>query len=756
MPLHFSKMSDIQGRAQVLQHSQMKILCMVLCGLLGFVVSSQLAPAEELHSPKIVRIYPLGGQKGTSVTVEILGEFLSNAQSVEFDCNDIVWAKTLSTSSGKLSGTVSIASDAALGSHLFRISTLDGPSTSALFNVGQFPSLPEIEPNDRPEHAQLIPDLPAEVQGRLDGSADIDIYGFRVHAGERWTFDFRSIEYGSSVEAKMTLLDARANRVAFSDDRDDFDETPFLEHLFAADGTYYIKLDQYRGPRGFNFGKNCAYILRVSALPYINYAFPFGARVGQTAKLRLCGTALEKLEKVYMTELREAEYTRMTHPYTMPIHFRPDPSTNHNLGRIDGTIVSRTSDHVEVLFAVPAETPTGLWLLWAESPQGVSDGVKIELTDVNEYDEATFPRKGWTASNVVINGSLQHPGEPDSYQIGALAGQPLHFWTLAAQLGASHLDTVLELTDASGKKLAENDDVVAGQGTLIGNPDSSLFYTPSIDGPLTLHIKDRLRRGGPGYVYRLKIASEKPSFQLVTTPENFTVSRGGSAEIKVHLIREAGFDDEVSVWFDGMPAGVATPRDKFRADQRFEPNADGADMIIPEIAFRIVVPESLQTGTYPLHIQGSPDGAEASSGYQFVQAQTTMILGPILDAWNFIRRPLPGISMTVTEPFDARISADQGEMDLRQGSAATLDLKTENILQDSRVQVTNLPAGVSYRLTSHETDRVTLSLEAAPDATLGVSDISAEVNIRNRWASTRPIKLTVSPAPESSRERSEQ
>jgi hypothetical protein len=30
------------------------------------------------------------------------------------------------------------------------------------------------------------------------------------------------------------------------------------------------------------------------------------------------------------------------------------------------------------------------------------------------------------------------------------------------------------------------------------------------------------------------------------------------------------------------------------------------------------------------------------------------------------------------------------------------------------------------------------------------------VNIRNRWASTRPIKLTVSPAPESSRERSEQ
>src|SRR5215510_4386309 len=111
----------------------MRIACTVLFGLLAFVVLSRLAPAEEHHSPKIIRIYPLGGQQGTSVTVEILGEFLSNAESVEFDSKDLVWTKILSTSSGKVSGTVSIASDAALGSHLFRISTLDGPSTSALF-----------------------------------------------------------------------------------------------------------------------------------------------------------------------------------------------------------------------------------------------------------------------------------------------------------------------------------------------------------------------------------------------------------------------------------------------------------------------------------------------------------------------------------------------------------------------------------------------------------------------------------------------
>ena len=167
-----------------------KTLSFLGLSVLIFLVQSPLS-AKEVPLPKVVRVYPLGGQRGTSLTVEILGEFLSNTQSVEFDCKDIVWTKTISTSSGKISGTFSISPDAALGPHLFRISTLDGPSTSALFNVGQFPSIPEIKSkNDRPEHAQLIPVLPAEVQGRLDGSADIDVYAFQVRAGERWTFDF--------------------------------------------------------------------------------------------------------------------------------------------------------------------------------------------------------------------------------------------------------------------------------------------------------------------------------------------------------------------------------------------------------------------------------------------------------------------------------------------------------------------------------------------------------------------------------------
>ena len=287
---------------------------------------------------------------------------------------------------------------------------------------------------------------------------------------------------------------------------------------------------------------------------------------------------------------------------------------------------------------------------------------------------------------------------------------------------------------------------MAGQGTLIGNPDSSIFYTPQQDGPLRLVVRDRLGRGGPGYQYRLKIRSEKPSFQLVTTPENFTVPRGGSGEIKVYLIREAGFDGEVAVRFDGLPAGITAPPGKFRSDQRFEPNADGADMIIPDIPFRVQVPQSLEAGTYAIRVYGVPAEQAGSSDERLVQAHTTLILGPILDAWNFIRRPLPAILLTVVEPFDVRLSGEPPELDLRRGTTSMLTLKAENVPKDAGVQLMNLPAGVTCRLASRENDQISFNLEAASNASTGISDISAEVKVGNRWASTRPIKLTVLPA----------
>ena len=354
----------------------------------------------------------------------------------------------------------------------------------------------------------------------------------------------------------------------------------------------------------------------------------------------------------------------------------------------------------------------------------------------------------WSRGPYAVNALLGKQGEKDVYRVQGLAGRPLHFWTLSAQLGVPHLDTVLELRDNSGKKVAESDDVVAGQGTLIGNPDSSLFYTPQQDGPLFLTVFDRLNRGGPEYGYRLKVRSEKPGFQMFTTPENFTIQRGGESDIQVHMVREAGFSGEVLVWFEGLPAGVESPRGKFRADQLFEPNADGADMIIPEITFQIKVPESLSSGTYPIRVLGVAEAQEKSPDRQVVEAQTTMIMGPLLDLWNFVRRPLPHIEMTVCEPFEPSLSVQSRSFSVEAGKSSTIELTAEHVPESAEIELKDLPPGIQWHTLGRQGNQITLTIEASRQAPAGSYDISAQTRVAGRWASSDTIAISVqAPAP---------
>lgn len=703
------------------------------------------ALASDLPSPAISRVDPLGGQRGTEVELEILGRHLSNASGLEFDSADIAWTATTYVSAGKLRGVVSIAAAAALGPHLLRVRTADGYSTTAMFNVGQFPHRREAEPNDTVGKAHEIAGLAAEVQGVLEGAADIDIFKVDVRAGKRLAIELRSIEYGSAVEAKMALLDSQGRRVRFNDDRDDYLETPFIDHTFEKSGTHYIKIDQYRGPRGFNFGKNSGYILRVSGLPTVEYAAPLGIAIGTSARLTLHGSALETAQRVFVTALRAAEYARMTYPFTMPIHFRPDPASGPLVPRIDGKVVQVGRDEVVVELAVPADTEPGLWRLWVAGPGGIADGPVIELGSLQEFGESSAVSADWRDGGYVIDGVLEAPGERDVFAIHGVAGVPLRFWTLATQLGVPHLDPMLTVRDSEGRRLAENDDVVAGQGTLLGNPDSSLYYAPDRDDVFFVEIKDRTLRGGPSYRYRLKVRSERPSFQLFTTPENFAVAQGGEGELKVHLVREAGFSGEVSIWLEGMPPGVAVPPARFRADQLFEPNADGADMIIPEHVFRIAVPESLPPETYPIRVLGTPTAEESSPDRPVVEARTTLIMGPLLDLWNFVRRPLPRIEMTVVEPLEGSLTTATESVTLAQGGHATFEVDGVDLPAGAPLTVKGLPQGVSADVHRHG-QRFTVGLAATPEAVVGSCEISAEVLVRERWVATGPIALAVEPA----------
>src|SRR4030095_17255187 len=100
--------------------------------------------------------------------------------------------------------------------------------------------------------------------------------------------------------------------------------------------------------------------------------------------------------------------------------------------------------------------------------------------------------------------------------------------------------------------------------------------------------------------------------------------------------------------------------------------------ITPKIASPIHVPESLPVGSYPIRILGVAT-EEAQPDRQIVQAQTTLAIGPLTDSWNFVRRPLPDVSIIVTEPFDGRLMPKTSSLKLSRGQSATLELNSENV-----------------------------------------------------------------------------
>ena len=609
-----------------------RIACF-LAAFLGFNLSAA--------TPRLDRVSPLGGQAGAVVEVELHGELLDGTTGVFFDSSDLKWIDTLEVKAGTVRGMVRIAPDAALGPHLIRVLGKKGPTNTRLFNVTQFPGVMEVEPNNTPATAQPISLTAQVVYGYMQGRADVDVFSFTARAGERWLFDLQSIERGGFLECSLTLYDEAGREIGFNEDQDEYLETPRLEFNFVRNGRYTLKVDQYRGPQGVACDQNCAYMLQISQLPVITSASPLGARVGSKLRLRLDGSALGDVKQIYITPVRSAEYYRLTFPFSIPLRFE-EASAGSAQQRIAGKILQAESDHLSAEFQIPAEAKTGLWRIWAGGTNGVTDGMNLEISSQSEVGEGSSIGAEWMKSERIINGALGKSGEEDSYRIEMKEGVPFHAWSLAAQLGLPSIDTVLELFDEKGKRLAEHDDLMTGQGTVIGNPDSSLYFTPNFSGGARLVVRDRTGRGGVGFSYRLHLKSESPSFQLLTEPEEVTIAAGGDAHLEALLIREPGFEQAVEVWIEGLPPGAASTTAQFRADQVFGPSGDGDNINIPAVTMKIHMPESVIPGEYPIRVRGKVANSEA-----IVEGFTTLWIGPT-GKRNDTRRPLPQILLHVT------------------------------------------------------------------------------------------------------------
>lgn len=621
--------------------------------ILGLALAGLAAADEPPGAPWIDRLEPFGAARGETVEVRIVGKRLERTESVDFDSDNLVWLETLSAEPEALHGRILVKSKTGLGAHTVDLRAPNGRSNGRLFYVDDLPSRSEGDDNDSLATAQRIDLEPQVLHGSLPKAPDRDFYRFEARAGERWVFDVRSIEYGGFLESEISLLDPAGERVAFSDDRDDYLETPTLEHVFDSDGDYILAVDQYRGPQGVNCASNCGYMLRISQTPIVEAAFPLGARRGSSVRLSLRGRGLDTLESVWLAPARNAEHSRLTFPFTLPVRATAEPNS---MERVVGKILSATPDEATVAIEIPADASTGLWRLWVRSAAGPAEGLGFVVHDLPEMTEAQARQDGLAGGPLAVNGSLDVPDEEDVFAFRARSGESLHFSVLAVQLGLPHIDPVLEISNAQGVFLAEHDDLMSGQGTVIGNPDPSLYWTAPADGEYRLHLRDRIGRGGPSYVYRLLIDSERPGFSLITDAENPLVVRGGEGRVGVLLIRDPGFEQAVEVWAEEAPAGIRIGRGGFRDDQPFGPSGDGDNVLIPALVLPVSAAPSVALGDHQIRIFGRDEEGRVQEAF------ATLWIGPPSKR-NDVRRPRAAVSLTVVEPEPA--VADSVASDVR-------------------------------------------------------------------------------------------
>jgi hypothetical protein len=484
----------------------------LLTPFLAFNLTAETPPAKKAASPVVkpleaplpllTSVFPAGGRRGTTVQVVATGTDLGGdvaATSVWVSGKGVAGKVTAFKDPTHTTVELTIAPDADLTEREIRLITAGGVSTRARIFISDLPEVDEVEPNNDKAQPQQLPALPVMVNGQITDS-DRDYFRFHASAGQKLVLSVlaRAIEpfIANAVpgwfDACLTVYDANGAQVAYSDDFRTRSD-PVMYFPVPKDGDYTVEVRDiiYRGRPDF------IYRLSIGELPYVTDIFPLGGHAGAPVQVELHGYNLAKNTALVNLPKEPQKLTIQGMPF----------------------LVESNCDELE---REPNDTP--------ETAQKITPPA-------------------------VINGRIQKPGDIDSYQFTAKKGDKLVMEVTARRLG-SPLDSILTLFDAKGNQLAENDDWT----DLMDSPsthhaDSRLFYTFGADGPYTLRLRDVQGNGGEEYSYRLSVTPPQPDFMLRIVPDNPRLGQGDTAAITVTAIRKDGFDGEIHLDVEGLPAG---------------------------------------------------------------------------------------------------------------------------------------------------------------------------------------------------------
>lgn len=471
----------------------------------SILLGALLAPAT-LHafSPDLDLIVPRGGQRGTEVAVEFRGDRLEGIQEALFYNTGISLKDIEVKDAKKVVAKFVIAADAPLGEHALRLRSPGGITELRTFQVGQFPTVIEAEPNNSFDQPQKV-DLNVTVAG-VAGNEDEDYYVCSLKKGQRLSVEVEAMRLGRSMfDAYVAILDPRKFELAACDDAPLLRNDAFVSIIAPEDGDYRVVVRE----AAYEGSDQCDYRLHIGTFPRPSAVFPPGGKPGETVDFRFSGDPSGPLTQ---------KFTLPANPERHPLFAISDGLTPPSPNRV---IVS-TLEHAE------------------------------ETEPNNSGKEAT----ALPALPCAGQGILADKNDVDWYKFQAKKGENLTLRVLGRDL-RSPIDAVVRLRNAKdGKQLGENDDQ--------GGPDPVLQWTCPDDGDYHAIVSDKLGRSGPDFVYRLEIVRREPAIAAALPVvervnsqkwKTFSVPRGNRYAAVVNVTRENVACD-LAFEAASLPAGI--------------------------------------------------------------------------------------------------------------------------------------------------------------------------------------------------------
>jgi hypothetical protein len=433
---------------------------------------------------------------------------------------------------------ITLAADAEPGRRELRLETPRGLSNPLAFYVGRLPEFVEQEAEPTFEEKAFFQGevsyapptetpitLPAVVNGQIIPREPYALWyssaPFTPGAADRFRFTARAgqqlviaasarelIPYLPDAvpgwfQATLTLYDDTGRQVAYEDDYR-FHPDPVLFFQVPRDGQYVIEIKDalFRGRPDF------VYRIALGELPYITGIFPLGGPPGATASVKLTGWNLP-------TDVLTIDARDMTPGLHRLVVSRGDMSSN----------------------AMPFSVDTLPQCADTEPNDGTDAAASVTLP-------------------TIVNGRIDRPGDWDVFRFEGRAGQEIAVEVTARRL-ESPLDSVLELLDAAGKRLAFNDDHEDQFDDLrTHHADSLIRFALPKDGTFFVRLGDAQRHGGFEYAYRLRLSEPRPDFELRVAPSCIHGITWRLSTLSVYALRKDGFDGAIALRFRDDPYGL--------------------------------------------------------------------------------------------------------------------------------------------------------------------------------------------------------